>query len=124
MNPRDGLRRSLIFALLILLLTFATGALAQLSPAGRLDFIKSQDPSFALFVNTSASGQPGKAYPDELVLLTGLPSSPEISARIAFLGADKPRCPPTCGGLRGVAISPDGDTALVPSDAHDSMISR
>jgi hypothetical protein len=86
--------------------------------------LRSQDPSFALFVKTSASAQPSKKYPDELVLLTGFPSSPEVSARIDLLGTEKPHCPPTCGGLRGLAISPDGDTVLVPSDAHDEMISR
>ena len=96
---------------------------AQSTPPGRLDFLKSKDASIALFANTSFGSQPGKPYPDELVLITGLPSDPVISARIDLLGANKPSCPGQCGGLRNVVLSPDGDTALVSSDPHDKMVS-
>src|SRR5690242_15644261 len=90
---------------------------AQSTAPGRLDFFKSKEPSFALFANTSATTQPGKHYPDELVLITGLPSNPTISARIDLLGSPKPPGQNlSCGGLRNVALSPDGDTALVSSD--------
>ena len=88
-----------------------------------MDFLKAKDPSIALFANTSAGARQGKQYPDELVLITGLPSNPTISARIDLLGANKPKCPATCGGLRNVVLSPDGDTALLSSDPHDNMIS-
>ena len=107
----------------VILLTAGNIGLAQPVPIGRLDFLKSKDPSIALFANTSAGARQGKTYPDELVLITGLPSNPTISARIDLLGANKPRCPATCGGLRNVVLSPDGDTALVSSDPHDNMIS-
>ncbi|MBZ5620877.1 MAG: hypothetical protein LAQ69_19430 [Acidobacteriia bacterium] len=123
MNPSGISRWFSIAVLLALLLTLSTRALPQTTPAGRLDFLKSKDPSFALFANTSAGGQPGKQYPDELVLLTGLPASPTISARMDLLGANKPKCPGTCGGLRNVVLSPDGDTALVTSDPHDNLVS-
>ncbi len=95
---------------------------AQTVSQGRLDFLKSKDPTIALFANTSAGGA-GKIYSDELVLLTGLPSNPAISARVDLLGSNKPRCPGNCGGLRNVVLSPDGDTALVSSDPHDNMVS-
>ena len=107
----------------VILLTAGNIGLAQPVQIGRLDFLKSKDPSIALFANTSAGARQGKTYPDELVLITGLPSNPTISARIDLLGANKPRCPDTCGGLRNVVLSPDGDTALVSSDPHDNMIS-
>src|SRR5690349_6405761 len=80
------------------------------SLVGRLDFLKSKDPSFALFANTSNSNT-GLPYPNDLVLLTGLPFNPAISARVGLLGPV--RVCRQCGGLRSVAISPDGDTALV-----------
>ncbi len=93
----------------------------QTTQTGRLDFLKSKDSSFALFANTSATLQAGKQYPNELVLLTGLPNNPTISARIDLLGSLKPLCQPnvTCGGIRNVVISPDGDTALVSTDPSD-----
>jgi uncharacterized protein (TIGR03437 family) len=79
---------------------------------------------FALFVNTSATNEAGKRYPDELVLITGLPSNPTISARIDLLGPNKPSCQVICvGGLRSTALSPDGDTALVSTDAHQDFLS-
>ena len=102
-----------------ILLALGTIASAQ---TGRLDFLKSKDSSFALFANTSATLQPGKQYPNELVLLTGLPFKPTISARVDLLAGVKPLCPDNgCGGLRSVAISPDGDTALVSSDPNDAQ---
>src|SRR5689334_16642766 len=119
----SGLGTALIVALLVVLPPAGGIVHAQSAQAGRLDFLKSKDPSFALFANTSFTSQPGKQYPDELVLITGLPSNPEISARIDLLGANKPRCPSTCGGLRNVVLSPDGDTALVSSDPHDNLVS-
>jgi uncharacterized protein (TIGR03437 family) len=98
----------------------ALAAPAQTAQTGRLDFLKSKDPSFALFVNTSATNEAGKQYPDELVLITGLPSNPTISARIDLFGpSNKPYCVSTCSGaLRNAALSPDGDTALVSTDTH------
>ena len=102
---------------LIRLLLFGTVALASVLPhsasAGRLDFLKSKDATFALFANTS-SNYTGVAYPDDLVLITGLPFKPVISARVGLLGPS--RVCRQCGGLRSVTISPDGDTALVTSD--------
>jgi hypothetical protein len=99
-------------------------AQAQSAQTGRLDFLKSNDPSFALFANTSFTPESGKLYADELVLITGLPSNPAISARIDLLGANKPSCPGMCiGGIRNVVLSPDGDTALVSSDPHDNLVS-
>src|SRR5262245_35828854 len=102
---------------LLLLLLTAQEAGAQ---TGRLDFLKTQDSSFALFANTSATFQSGKQYPNELVLITGLPSKPEISARVSLpvqVLCQDPAGP--CGGIRNVALSPDGDTALLSSDASD-----
>src|SRR5437764_1371634 len=107
----------------IILLTAGNVSLAQPVQIGRLDFLKAKDPSIALFANTSAGARQGKTYPDELVLITGLPANPTISARIDLLGSNRPKCPNTCGGLRNVVLSPDGDTALVSSDPHDNMIS-
>ena len=94
MKPKSDFRLSI--ALLIFPLTFASTALPQTTQAGRLDFLKSKDASFALFANTSAGAQPGKQYADELLLITGLPGNPAISARIDLLGANKPRCPGLC----------------------------
>jgi len=53
-------------------------------------------------------------------LITGLPANPTIAAHID-VGIGVPRCGlgEICGGLRSLAISPDGDTALVSSDASD-----
>jgi uncharacterized protein (TIGR03437 family) len=118
-------RRSLSLPIAFLLVA-GLAAYAQPSQTGRLDFLKSKDPSFALFVNTSATTESGKAYPNELVLITGLPSNPVISARIDLLGSNHPTCGFSCGGgggLRNAALSPDGDTALVSSDAHDDFVS-
>lgn len=111
-GARVLLETALVFA--------AFAAPAQTTQTGRLDFLKSKDPSFALFVNTSATTEPGKQYPDELVLITGLPSNPTISARIDLFGpGNKPYCGSTCSGaLRNAALSPDGDTALVSTDTH------
>jgi uncharacterized protein (TIGR03437 family) len=97
-----------------------TTAWAQPAPANRLDFLKVHDSSYALFADTSATFQSGKQYPNELLLITGLPLAPVVSARVD-LGLGEPRCPSgdPCGRLRGVAISPDGDTALVTSDTSD-----
>jgi hypothetical protein len=105
-------------ALLILLLALATTAFAQSAQPGKLDFLKSRDSSFALFSNTSFGATSTNRYQDELLLITGLPFSPEISARIDLLGSAKPSC---CGGLRNVVLSPDGDTALVASDPQDNF---
>src|SRR3954467_6129191 len=107
----------------VILLTAGNIGLAQPVQMGRLDFLKAKDPSIALFANTSAGARQGKTYRDELVLITGLPANPAISARIDLLGANLPKCPNTCGGLRDVVLSPDGDSALVSSDPHDNMIS-
>lgn len=107
--------------LAVILVASATPAAGQ---AGRLDFLKSKDSSFALFANTSATFEPGKVYPNELVLITGLPSNPTIAARVD-IGLD-PACPPEasvpCGTVRSVALSPDGDSALVSSDASDVQL--
>ena len=98
----------------------ALAASAQTSQIGRLDFLKSKDPSFALFVNTSATPETGKHYPDELVLITGLPANPTISARIDLVGPSKSNCQPSCNGLlRNAVLSPDGDTAMVSTDSHN-----
>jgi uncharacterized protein (TIGR03437 family) len=93
-------------------LTFCS-LMAQTTPVGRLDFLKSKDPSFALFANTSNSNT-GLPYPNDLVLLTGLPFNLAISARVGLLGPV--RVCRQCGGLRSVVISPDGDTALVSTE--------
>jgi hypothetical protein len=47
---------------------------------------------------------------------------PVVSAQIDF-GLGDPHCPPgePCGWLRNIAISADGDTALVPTDASDAQ---
>src|SRR5256885_11108587 len=107
------------------LLALCTASFAQPSQVGRLDFLKSKDPTFALFANTSNTsyccfGVAHGDYRDELVLLTGLPGAPAISARIDILGNFNP-CSEGCGGyrnggLRNVVLSPDGDTALVSSE--------
>ena len=111
---------------IVLVLVLSVPAMAQTTQPGRLDFLKSKDPSFALFANTSATAE-RKQYPDELVLITGRPSNPTISARVDLLGllANRPTCSFTCDGglLRNVVLSPDGDTALVSSDPHDSIVS-
>lgn len=97
----------------------ATG-LAQTPAPGRLDFLKAQNSSFVLLANTSATLQPGKQYPNEVLLITGLPLEPAISAHVD-LGVGDPHCSAgePCGRLRNIAISPDGDTALVTTDASD-----
>src|SRR4051812_20569142 len=117
MTSRNTYCRAVVFALF----AQAIGAFSQTTQSGRLDFLKSKDSSFALFANTSATLQTGKQYPNELVLITGLPNRPAISARIDLLGSVKPLCQPnvTCGGIRNVVISPDGDTALVSTDPSD-----
>lgn len=97
----------------MLSVALGSSSMAQTTPAGRLDFLKSKDPSFALFANTSSSNT-GLPYPKDLVLLTGLPFNPAISARVDLLGDG--RVCRQCGGLRSVVISPDGDTALVSSE--------
>lgn len=111
-TPRIGTILVLVGRFLI-----GTAAFAQTTPFGRLDFLKARDTSFALFANTSASSQPGKNYPNELVLLTGLPSNPTIAARVDLLG--QVQLCGGCGGIRNVAMSPDGDTALVSSEPSD-----
>jgi hypothetical protein len=113
-------RRWLVVALLVLLLVFSPAAIAQSLP-GRLDFLKSKDSTFALFANTSATLQPGKQYPNEVVLITGLPSNPTISARVD-LGLHPVCQAPVCAGIRSLALSPDGDTALATSDPDDNHI--
>jgi uncharacterized protein (TIGR03437 family) len=108
--------------MLPLLLGCAVSGFAQPASPGRLDFLKAHDSSFALLANTSATFQAGKHYPNELFLITGLPSAPAISARVDF-GLGDPHCPSgePCGRLRNMAISPDGDTALVTTDASDAQ---
>ena len=110
---KDRLTRQLT-ALVPAVVLLASGAPAQ---TGRLDFLKAKDSSFALFANTSATFQTGSLYPNEVVLITGLPSNPVIAARVD-IGVDKPLCSPgePCGNIRSIALSPDGDTALVSSD--------
>ena len=90
------------------------------SQPGRLDFLKAHDSSFALLANTSATFQTGKKYPNEVLLITGLPFAPTVSAHVD-LGLGDPHCAAgePCGRLRNLAISPDGDTALVTSDPSD-----
>jgi hypothetical protein len=87
---------------------------------GRLDFLKAKDSSFALFASTSATFQTGKVYPNALMLITGLPTNPVVAAQVP-LPVGSPACEPNepCGGVRNVALSPDGDTALVSSDSSD-----
>jgi len=106
--------------ILPLLFGCAVSGLAQPAAPGRLDFLKVHDSSFALLANSSATYQTGKHYPNELFLITGLPFAPAISARVDF-GLGDPHCPSgePCGRLRNMAISPDGDTALVTTDASD-----
>ena len=65
----------------MLLAGYAPGR-AQIAVPGKLDFLKAQDSSFALLANTSATFQPGKHYPNEVFLITGLPFAPAISARV------------------------------------------
>ena len=104
----------------VVLLIVCSAASAQTIQTGPLDFLKSKDSSFALFANTSSTwSTSGAQYPNELLLLTGLPSNPAISARIDLLGPVN-ICS-GCGGLRNVVISPDGDTALVSSDPSDAQ---
>ena len=97
--------------LAILLAGSGTQAAGQV---GRLDFLKAKDSSFALFANTSATFQQGKNYKNRLLLITGLPLNPTIAASVD-LGLDPALCPPgePCGNIRSVALSPDGDTAMV-----------
>src|ERR1700760_2895052 len=98
------------FRRIVLLFLIASARSSAQTPAGRLDYLKSKASSFALFANTSNTWSTSDThYPNELILLTGLPSTPTISARIDLLGAVN-LCA-GCGGLRNVAISPDGDTA-------------
>jgi hypothetical protein len=118
-EPKSNTQSPVVVSLAFLF-AIGTPAVAQTAPTGRLDFLKSKDPSFALFVNTlSTWSTSGKQYPNELVLLTGLPSDPKISARIDLLGPVA-LCA-LCGGLRSAVISPDGDTALVSSDPSDTQ---
>jgi len=120
-NIQMTLRRRMMMAILVLLLGFGSGALAQ-TTTGRLDFLKSKDSSFALFANTSGTVEPGKQYPNEVVLITGLPSNPTIAARVDV--GLHPICQtPVCAGLRNLALSPDGDTALATSDPDDDNVS-
>ena len=103
-----------------LLLAGSVLAWAQTPVAGRLDFLKAHDSTFALLANTSATTQSGKQYPNQVFLITGLPSAPAVTARVD-LGLGDPHCPAgePCGRLRNIAISPDGDTALVSTDPSD-----
>jgi len=101
MNFQMTLRRRMMMAILVLLLGFGCEALAQ-TTTGRLDFLKSKDSSFALFANTSGTVEPGKQYPNEVVLITGLPSNPTIAARVDV--GLHPICQtPVCAGLRNLA---------------------
>ena len=106
----------------LLLLGWTVAAGAQTATTGRLDFLKAHDSSFALLANTSATFQTGKHFANELFLITGLPFAPVISARVDF-GLGDPRCAPggPCGRLRNIAISPDGDTALLTTDPSDGQ---
>lgn len=108
--------------MLLLLLACNVASWAQPTSPGRLDFLKAQDSSFALLANTSATVQPGKKYPNEMLLITGLPFAPAVSAQVDFGLGDR-HCPPgePCGRLRNIAISADGDTALVSTDASDTQ---
>jgi uncharacterized protein (TIGR03437 family) len=118
MTYRKAIQETKVLLILVLLLAVGMTAFAQ---PGSLDFLKEQDSSYALFANTSATHQPGKKYPNELVLITGLPDQPAIAARVP-LGHTTPRCPSpelTCGGIRSVVLSPGGDTALAASDPDD-----
>ena len=122
MNSPARFRRSAARTMFAALLGWGGACWSQPSSSGRLDFLKAHDSSFALLANTSATFQTGKHYPNELLLITGLPFVPTIGARID-LGLGDPHCPPgePCGRLRNVAISPDGDTALVTTDASDAQ---
>ena len=90
---------------------------------GRLDFLKAHDSSYALLANTSATFQ-SKSFPNELLLITGLPFAPVVSAHVD-LGLGDPHCPSgePCGRLRNLAISPDGDTALLTTDPSGTQTS-
>jgi hypothetical protein len=115
-------RKAWIAGAPLLLFGLHVTCLAQPVSPGRLDFLKAQDSSFALVANTSATVQPGKQYPNEVLLITGLPFAPAVSARVD-LGVGDPHCftGEPCGRLRNIAISPDGDTALVTTDASDAQ---
>jgi hypothetical protein len=78
-------RRFTAIATLILPLDYVTGSIAETTHTGRLDFLKSKDSSFALFANTSATFEPGKVYPNEVVLITPAPIQPRD------LGTDRHR---------------------------------
>ena len=112
------MNRRNLFTVALPILAASLAAFAQSTQAGKLDFLKSKDSSFALFANSSFGATSANRYADELLLITGLPSNPVISARIDLLGPAKPSC---CGGLRNVVLSPDGDTALVSSDPQDKL---
>ena len=118
MDHLRHLRKLAVAALLGSLSAFS--AWAQPAATGRLDFLKSHDSSYALLANTSATFQPGKQYPNELLLITGWPFAPVVSAHVD-LGLGDPHCGPgePCGRLRNLAISPDGDTALLTTDPSD-----
>src|SRR5690242_8768592 len=103
----------LIAGVPLLLLGWSLPCAAQFPTPGRLDFLKAHDSSFALMANTSSTFQSGRSYPNEVLLITGLPFSPAVSARVD-LGLGDPHCAAgePCGRLRNIALSPDGDTAL------------
>ena len=115
MNPH---RRSRLLPGALLTFLFGAGIPSPAQP-GRLDFLKVHDASYALLANTSATFQ-SKSFPNEVLLITGLPFAPAITARVD-LGVGDPHCGAgePCGRLRNLAISPDGDTALVTTDASD-----
>lgn len=78
--------------------------------AGPLDFLKAQDASFALVVNSSGvlTAEGPKLFPDRfpdgLWLLAGLPDNPQLSGpfNLPF-------------PVASIVLSPDGDTALAAS---------
>jgi len=114
----SGSQSRVLPAAISLAFLFGAGIPAPAQP-GRLDFLKAHDSSYALLANTSATFQ-SKSFPNELLLITGLPFAPVIAAHVD-LGLGDPHCPAgePCGRLRNLAISSDGDTALVTTDPSD-----
>ena len=113
----SGSQSRVLTAAISLAFLFGAGIPAPAQP-GRLDFLKTHDSSYALLANTSSTFQ-SKSFPNELLLITGLPFAAVISAHVD-LGLGDPHCPAgePCGRLRNLAISPDGDTALVTTDPN------
>ena len=111
-------RKGLIAGRSLLLFGLTPPAWAQTPSSGRLDFLKAQNSSFALLANTSAHTAAGKTISQRSVA----DHRSSVRARNFRAGrswASAIRTAPAgepCGRLRNIAISPDGDTALVTTD--------